>query len=88
MNTASLIDFPQRNVIYAENQPEYLPLPAYKIPDDPEGRIIFCWKLSFRDRLRVLFTGKLWHSVLTFNHSLQPQVLMAESPFLEQTNAG
>lgn len=70
-----LTDFPGRNVIFAAHQPEYLPLPAYKVPNDPTGRIVCCWKLSWRERLKVLFGGRVWHSVMTFNQPLQPQLL-------------
>lgn len=77
-----LIKFPEVNTIYAENQPEYLPLPAYKKPDDPQGEIICCWNLSFKERIKLLFAGKIWHLVLTFNKPLQPQLLMVNNPFM------
>ena len=75
-----LIDFPEKNVVFAKDQPEYLPLPAHRFAGDAEGRIAFCWRLSWRERLRVLLTGRLWHQVLTFGHPLQPQILMVEKP--------
>jgi len=65
------IEFPEQNVVFAENQPEYLPLPAYK-EDSPEGQVISCWKLSFRERLIVLFRGHLWVSLMSFNKPLTP----------------
>jgi hypothetical protein len=74
-----LIEFPEQTVIYAKDQPEYLPLPAHQFKD-VEGRIAFCWKLSFKERMKVLFTGVLWHQVLTFNQPLQPQMLDTEKP--------
>lgn len=77
-----LVKFPEHNVVYAEHQPPYLPLPAYRFDDDPEGRIICCWRLSWRERIRLLFTGRVWHHVLTFNRPLQPQMLDVESPFI------
>ena len=64
--------FPEQNCIYAENQPGYLPLPAFK-DKKPEGQVISCWKLSIRERLILLFTGHLWSSVMTFHKPLQPQ---------------
>lgn len=67
-----LIDFPEAHVVIAENQPEYLPMPAY-IWDDQV--ITCCWKLSLRERISLLFSGKLWHSVWTFSKALQPQRL-------------
>ena len=70
------IPFEGQNVVFAEHQAEYEPLPAYKHHD---GQIICCWGLSWRERFRILFTGVLWQSVLTFNHPLQPQYLSAET---------
>lgn len=75
-----LIEFPEQTVVIAKDQPEYLPLPAYRYHNDPSGRIVCCWKLSWLERLKLLFTGKLWHQVLTFNHPLQPQLLETEKP--------
>lgn len=76
----NLIDFPERNVVYAESQPEYLPLPAHRYNNDQSGRLTCCWSLSWRERFRVLLTGRIWHQVLTFNHPLQPQLLTVEKP--------
>jgi hypothetical protein len=75
-----LFEFPGHNVVIAKDQPEYIPLPAYRVPNDPHGRLVCCWKLSWRERLRVLVTGELWHTILTFNHQLQPQLLEVERP--------
>lgn len=76
----NLIEFPEVTTTYAKDQPQYRPLPAHKVANDPQGRIIFLWKLNFLARLRVLFTGEVWHQVLTFNHPLQPQQVDVEKP--------
>jgi len=65
------VKFPEQNVVFAEDQPEYLPLPAYKDPA-PEGQVISCWKLSFKERLTILFKGHLWVSLMTFHKPLTP----------------
>lgn len=65
------IKFKEQNCTFAENQPEYLPLPGLKV-DSPQGEVIFCMSLSWRERLILLFTGKLWCSLLTFNNPLTP----------------
>jgi hypothetical protein len=57
------------NVIYAENQPEYTPLPAFK---SATGEITTCWKLSWKERIKALFIGEMQLKVLTFNQPLQP----------------
>lgn len=71
--------FPEQNTVFANDQPEYLPLPAYKF-NDAQGRIVCCWNLSWRERLAVLFSGRVWQQVLTFNQPLQPQKLTVEKP--------
>jgi hypothetical protein len=75
-----LINFSEQTVIIARDQPEYLPLPAHRFKYDREGRIACCWSMTFRERLYVLWTGRLWHQVLTFGHPLQPQMLSVEKP--------
>lgn len=76
-----LIEFPEQTVVIAKDQPEYRPLPAHRFGDD-QGTIACCWSLTFWERLRVLFSGKIWHQVLTFNQPLQPQLLTVEKPVM------
>ena len=76
------IKFPEHNVIFAKDQSEYLPLPAYAYKS-AKGRVISCWKMGLQERLKVLFTGKVYLSVLTFNKPLQPQLLMVDKPMME-----
>lgn len=76
----NLEKFPGHNVVFAENQPEYLPLPAHIDRADPQGCTTFCWRLTLRERIKLLFTGRLWHQVLTFRSPLQPQLLHVERP--------
>lgn len=75
------IEFLEQTEIIAKNQPEYLPFPVYRNPNTKEGEIIACWQLSFKERFKLLFTGKIWHHVLTFGKSLQPQYLRVDRPF-------
>ena len=63
------IETKSTNCVYAKDQPQYLQLPVHKTED---GMVTSCWQFSFRERLRVLFTGKLFVSQLTFNLPLQP----------------
>lgn len=65
-------NFKGANVTFAEDQKQYNSLPALTFRDDQEGKVITCWKLNFWERLRVLWTGKIWHSQMTFNSPLQP----------------
>lgn len=76
-----LVRFPEVTMVIAENQPEYHPLYAHRFDrEDPEGRIACCWSLSFTERLKLLFTGRIWHQVLTFNKPVQPVKLTVEKP--------
>lgn len=65
------IKFKEQNVTFAENQPEYQPLPALRVNNEL-GEVISCWQLSFIERLRILFTGKLWVSLASFGKPLTP----------------
>jgi len=65
------IHFPEANVTFAENQKEYTPLPALR-HSTPQGEVISCWKLSVWERLQILFTGKLWVMLMTFQEPLTP----------------
>lgn len=58
-------------IVYAADQPEYLPLPVVCLAGD-HGMVVSCWSLTWRERLRVLFTGRLYISILTFRKALQP----------------
>ena len=84
----NIINFSEQTCVFAKDQPQYRPLPAHIDKGDPEGRLTCCWSLTWRERLRVLWTGKLWHQVLTFNQPLQPQLLLTEKPPLGGTDAG
>lgn len=83
-----LIKFPEHNVVIAENQPQYLPMPAYIDKNSADGHTIICWKFSWKERFQLLFTGKLWHRILTFHGPMQPMMLQTTTPFkaLEPAN--
>ena len=77
------VKFKEQNVVFAENQDEYLSLPAHRV-DEPEGRVIFCMKLSFSERFRMLFKGRLWCSLMTFNKPLTPSYFSTKKSDLFQ----
>ena len=74
-----LVDFDEVTMVIAKDQQEYRPMPANG-PHGKEGQITCCWRLSWRDRLKVLWTGQLWHQVWTFYQPLQPQLLLVDKP--------
>ena len=72
------IEFKEMNAVLAEGQTEYMSLPVHRTE---EGRVISCWKFSFRERLQILWHGIMWFHVLTFNRPLQPQAPSLLYPF-------
>ena len=73
------IEFPQQTMVWAKNQPPYLPLPAYTT----ERETISCWRFTWCERLRVLLVGQLWLRQMNFGEPLQPQAPSVTSPFIE-----
>jgi|KBSSwiStaDraftv2_1062776.scaffolds.fasta_scaffold03096_28 hypothetical protein len=72
------IEFREQTLVIAKNQPPYLPFPAHY--SCATGRVTACWKLTWRERLTVLFRGRVWHQILTSGTRLQPQKLTADKP--------
>lgn len=75
------VNFTGANVCFGKHQSQYLPLPA-RLCDGSEGRVVCCWKLTWRERLSLLFSGLLWTQLLTFNRPIQPHKVTVEKPDL------
>ncbi len=73
------IKFPEQNAGYGESQPEYLSLPVHRSGDDC-GMVTSCWELSWRERLELLLTGRLWIRQMTMHKLLQPIKPMVYKP--------
>jgi hypothetical protein len=71
------IGFPEQTMVWAEHQPPYLPLPTYT----NEKETISLWKLTWKERLHILFTGRLWLRQLNFSETLQAQSPTLNNPF-------
>jgi len=71
------VPFKEQTHIIAENQEPYLPLPALI---ESDGNILTCWKLSFVERLAILFSGRVWIQTLTFHKPLQPIQASVKNP--------
>lgn len=78
--------FEEHEIVFAKDQPQYLPLPALRISDS-ECTVLTRWRLTWRERLRVLWTGDLYLSQMTFNKPLQPQRPDVVPPRLTSTEA-
>ena len=68
------VEFKHQNIVFAKDQPEYLPLPALRI-DGPNGEVVSCWKLTFKERFKIVFTGRVWLSLMSFNKPLTPSFI-------------
>lgn len=77
-----LIEFKEQNAVFGKDQKEYNPLPAH-VHQDTRGTITSCWKLNLRERIKILFTGKVWHQILTFGAPFPPQLLSTDKPEME-----
>lgn len=64
------IEFEGCNIVYGADQPEYKPLYAQRIDEIT----ITCYRLSFKERVKLLFTGLLWLGQMNFGEPLQPQL--------------
>lgn len=72
--TGVLPSSPQvKEIVLAEDQPEYLPLPVAHVQYlGGEQALISRYRLTWLERLRVLFTGSIWIEQMTAGQ-LQPQ---------------
>ena len=71
-------EYVNQEVVYAKDQPEYLSLPA--LPVDNGERIITRWRMSWRERISVLFSGDVYLWVMPCRRPLQPVLLQAHKP--------
>ena len=76
------IEFPEQNYVWAKKQGPYSPLPAWT----DERQTISLWRLSWRERIQVLVTGRLWHRQLNFGQQLQPVVMETHVAFVPVTD--
>ncbi len=73
----SPVSFSSREVVYAKDQPEYLPLPAERWKD---GTVVTKWSLTWREKWEILRHGAVFLSMLTFHQPLQPVRLSVYRP--------
>ena len=60
-------------IVYAKDQPEYLPLRTLRAPD---GRVFSRWSMTDEQRRAVAEGADIFVQVLTFNEPLQPLSLL------------
>lgn len=76
------VNFKEVNRIFAEDQPQYSPLPAF----EHEDQVVFKMRLSFIERVRVLFTGSIWCSLMMFGKPLTPSFFSTKKSDVLITN--
>lgn len=71
------IKFKESRVVYAEGDPVY-ETHAYR-DDSPNGQkdIVICYKLTWLERLMVLFTGVIWTNITTLDGNIRPMRMSA-----------
>ena len=66
------VKFPEHNIELGKDQPQYNSLPAHVDYKSAACGMTFKVKLTFRQRLKLLFTGSIWIQQLTFGKPFQP----------------
>ena len=64
-------------VTYANDQPQYRPLPAIRCLD---GKILTRWEFTEDEKRQILEQGYIYLAVHTFNDPLQPVLLSTTPP--------
>lgn len=77
---ANISDFKESNMVWkgwpaSDGRVEVLDMPAYR----DKTQSISCWKLTFWERVRALFTGRIWLYVL--GDGQPPVYVTGEYPF-------
>lgn len=66
--------FKEQNTVFAKDQPQYKQLPVH-VKKTPTGEVVSVWKLSFRERIILLFTGRVYQVQCMFGKPLTPSYL-------------
>lgn len=72
-----LVDETARKVVFAKDQPEYLPLPAIVFDG---GKVLTEWRFTEEERLRVSRGENIRLWIWTFGSPLQPVALEVTCP--------
>lgn len=75
------VDFPEKNLDLAKDQPEYQTLPVLYEPDKEGAPMTACFKLSPEEIADIVATGHVWHTQWTFGNNFQPIRMSTSKPF-------
>ncbi len=67
----------QHEVVYAKNQPEYVPLRCF-VDRERQGRATSRWTLTADQRKAIASGADLYLTLLTFNRPMQPILMGIE----------
>lgn len=65
------IPFNEMNTEVAQDQSQYITLPAL-VDDGAEGCVISCWRLNWWERIRMIFTGRIWVGLHMYGEDVTP----------------
>jgi len=71
----------QPEIVWAKNQPPYIPLPSYRYSD---GVVVSRWGFSWREIFQIIWTRSIYVHQMTFNQALQPIKVTSSPPLPEQ----
>lgn len=74
------VKFEGQNLVFAEDQPEYIPLPVHKAAD---GKVTSVWKLTDKERKMIADGAHVCLCQSTFNQALQPVNLWIDTEIVE-----
>lgn len=69
-------------VVIAEDQPEYQPLPSVRLMN-PQGEVVTRWELSDEELEQVIKHRSVWLVMMTFNQPVTPVIITAAPPEIE-----
>jgi hypothetical protein len=76
------IQYKQANTVLLGGRPDVYDLPIFRFQySDGQEAIESCWQMSFRERLRALFTGKIYFQCWGRTH---PPILLSVKAALEE----
>jgi hypothetical protein len=77
--------YEEHEVVYGKNQPQYMQLPTLAFSDEVGVGLITRWRLTWRERWRLLFRGDLFVHIRTFGNALQPILPTTDAPEIDPT---
>lgn len=75
------IRFKQVNIVLAENQPQYQPLPVQFNDELEEQPMTSCWELDEAELAQIIKSKKIYLKQLTFGNPFQPIHPTIYNPF-------